>query len=211
MFGGTTGQFLGSPPTLGAVPSAGDTVFGVMSALHFGTFAGFLSRMIWFGLGLVMSYVTVTGLQLWLKRRADDLTWRRIGRLVLATVYGLPIALCGATLAFFLSLPSQSTNFWTATGFLVASAGCLSIAWWISDTDRLRRLCRVVLGGVLLSLPIVRFKISDDGWIQLSASQNIAVVVLDFTLLLAGAGLLYVTCRPTGTPSQAPRGPEAAE
>ncbi|WP_193174060.1 PepSY-associated TM helix domain-containing protein [Nisaea nitritireducens] len=211
VFDGTTGIFLGSPPTLGAVPSAGDTVFGVMSALHFGTFAGFLSRMIWFGLGLAMAYVTVTGLQLWLKRRADDPAWQRVGRLVLATVYGLPIATCGAALAFFVSLPLQGTGFWTPTGFLISSAACLAIAWWIDDAHRLRRLCRMVLGGVLFALPMVRFLISGDGWIRLLTTQNSAVIVLDFTLLLAGAGLLYVTCRAASEAPSTSRASEAAE
>lgn len=211
LFDGTTGKYLGSPPTLGAQSSAGDTVFGVMSALHFGTFAGFLSRAIWFGLGLAMAYVTVTGLHLWLSRRADDPTWRRIGRLVPATVYGLPIALCGSCFAYFLTLSSQSTDFWIPAGFLAVAAACLVLAWWIDDAERLRHLYRITLGGSLLLLPIVRFLISGDGWVGLLATQNAAVVVLDFSLLLAGAGLLYVTCRPAGAPLLMQRAREAAE
>lgn len=211
VYDGTTGLFLGVKPALGTAPSAGDTVFGVMSALHFGTFAGFLSRLIWFGLGLAMAYVTLTGLQLWLRRREEAPGWRRIGRAVPAVGYGLPIALCGATAGFFLSLGAGTTGFWTPVGFLLSAIPPLVLAWRVGDPLRLRRYVRLALGAALFGLPLLRLLLADAGWIDLLARAESAVVAMDLVLLLAGGGLLFAAGRRRGVSAFAGARPEGGK
>lgn len=208
VYDGTSGAFLGIKPDLGATASAGDAVFGVMAALHFGTFAGFLSRLIWFGLGLAMAYVTLTGLHLWLRRREDSPRWRRIGRLVPAVGYGLPIALCGSAAGFFLSLGAGTTGFWTPAGFLAAAVAPLALAWRQHDPARLRRHLRLGLGTALAGLPALRLLAGGAGWIDLLSTDNGDVLLMDLALLIAAVGLLYANGRAADPASALP---EAAE
>ena len=64
-----------------------------MYPLHFGHFAGVLSKAVWCALGWRMCFVILSGFRLWVKRRADDRQWRAFGRVVQVFGYGLPIAM----------------------------------------------------------------------------------------------------------------------
>src|SRR3546814_19432032 len=94
LYDGATAEFDRTKPSIGAKPSAGGTLAAIMSPLHFGNFAGILSKAVWFGLGFAMCYVTLTGLRLWLARRgpsARSLSW--LDRLVLGVGFGFPFLL----------------------------------------------------------------------------------------------------------------------
>ena len=97
--------------------------------LHFGTFVGLLSRVVWFALGLAMCYVTLTGLQLWLQRRAEDPLWRRLARATPVVGYGLPIAMGGAGWGSLMAIGNMAVVVFdvalllAGTGFLIAGTG----------------------------------------------------------------------------------------
>src|SRR3546814_2905246 len=93
-----------------------------MSPLHFGNFAGILSKAVWFGLGFAMCYVTLTGLRLWLARRgpsARSLSW--LDRVVMVVGFGLPFALVVAAAAFLVAMPLGRAVFWPPAAFLIRS------------------------------------------------------------------------------------------
>ncbi|MEM9360756.1 MAG: PepSY-associated TM helix domain-containing protein, partial [Pseudomonadota bacterium] len=71
-FEGATGTFLGEKAPVGTQPSVGSAALALMGPLHFGSFAGLLSKFVWVALGIAMTYVTYTGMQLWVQRRADE-------------------------------------------------------------------------------------------------------------------------------------------
>lgn len=188
VFEGASGAHLGSKPPLGTEPSVGSALFQLMIPLHFGTFAGMLSRTVWFALGLAMCYVTLTGLQLWLQRRSDEPLWRRLARAVPIFGYGLPIAIAGSGIGFFLSLPAGSTLFWTPTGFLIAAALAILVGLAVRRDRALSQLYRLMLGVSLIALPLLRMAMGGAGWEALAASDNTAIAIFDILLLLAGAG-----------------------
>ena len=188
VFEGATGAYLGPKPALGTRPSVGSAAFDLIPPLHFGTFAGMLSRVVWFALGLAACYVTLTGLQLWLRRRAADPPWRRLARAVPIVGYGLPIAIAGSGIGFFLSLPTERTLFWTPVGFLTAAAAAISIGLALQDDRARARAYRLTLGVSLAALPLLRMATGGDGWGALAAGGNLAVVAFDLCLVLAGAG-----------------------
>ncbi|MEM9684901.1 MAG: PepSY-associated TM helix domain-containing protein, partial [Pseudomonadota bacterium] len=197
VFDGTTGNYLGPKPGLGTKPSLGSALFGLIGPLHFGSFAGILSRIVWFALGLAACYVTLTGLQLWLQRRADDPLWRRLARALPVFGYGLPIAMAGSGIGFFLSLPSGQTLFWTPVGFLIVAALAIAAGLFVREDRALIRIYRLALGVSLFALPLLRMAVGGSGWESLMASGNLSVVVFDLTLLLAGAGFAYASVRPS--------------
>ncbi|WP_422367402.1 PepSY-associated TM helix domain-containing protein [Pelagibius sp.] len=209
VFEGATGVHLGSKPALGTKPSLGSAVFGLIPPLHFGTFAGLLSRTVWFALGLVGCYVTLTGLQLWLQRRAEDLLWRRLARAVPVFGYGLPIAMAGSGIGFFLSLPAASTLFWTPAGFLIGCALAVVAGLAVRDSRALARLYGLVLGTSLIALPLLRMAMGGAGWVSLLSDGNAAIVVFDLVLLLAGVGIVLgatgLRLRPVKRPQSANR------
>ena len=190
VFDGPSGTHLGPKPPLGTEPSLGSAVFGLMQPLHFGTFSGMLSRVVWFALGLTMCYVTLTGLQLWLQRRAEDPLWRRFARAVPIFGYGLPFAMAGSGIGFFLSLPAGSTLFWAPAGFLIGCALAIAAGMALRDDRTLARLYRLSLGVGLLALPLLRMAMGGAGWGSLMANGDMAVIVFDVVLLLAGTGFL---------------------
>lgn len=208
VFDGPSGAHRGTKPSLGTKPSVGSAVFGLMHPLHFGSFAGLLSRTVWFVLGLAMCYVTLTGLQLWLQRRAEEPLWRRLARAVPVVGYGLPIGVAGSGIGFFLSLPAARTLFWTPSAFLIACALALAAGLALRDERRLARLYRAVLGATLIVLPLLRMAAGGSAWEELLASANRAVIVFDLVLFLAGAGFVAAAA---GRSLWVPAAPCAAE
>lgn len=193
VFSGSDGSYLGPKPTLGTSPSAGDAAFTLVSVLHFGTFAGLMSRVIWFALGLAMCYVTLTGLQLWLRRREDSVLWRRLGRCVPVVGYGLPISLAASGIGYLLAIPGGTVLFWTPAGFLIAAGLSVALGAALRDETPLIRLYRGLLGAALIALPVLRWLTGGAGWGALMANGNDIVVLLDLTLATGGIGCLYLS------------------
>lgn len=193
-FNGVTGDYLGEKPRVGKKPSLGNDLLSLMGVLHFGWFAGLLSRIIWLSLGLATCYVTLTGLQLWVQRRESELMWQRLGRLVGTIGYGTPIAMSGAAIGFLISYANNPTlvHSWTINGFLIGTAFSFVIGLLINKKTA-REVCfQRVLGVIVMSLPVLRYITSDANWIQLMG-DNAAVVGLDLSFLLTGIFLILIS------------------
>jgi len=191
-YNGTTGSFLGEKPSLGTKPSLGNTVFELMGPLHFGNFAGWWSKAVWFALGFASAYVTWSGLMLWLRRRQARPGWRAFGRVTAWTGAGLPFAMAVSAAAFFMSLPAGATPWWTPAGFLIAAAITLLPALLLRP-ERVAPLLFGATGVVLLTLPIIRMASGGPGWIAaLNASQHV-IPALDALVVIGGVICLACT------------------
>ncbi len=208
LFDGPSGRHLGPKPGIGTKPSAGSTILGLIFPLHFGNFAGVLSRTVWFALGLVSCYVTLTGLRLWMARRDEHPVWRRLARAVAVVGYGLPIAIAGSGIGFFLSLPAEQTLFWTPAAFSIASAVAIGVGLVVHKDRTLARIYRLMLGIAFIALPLLRMGLGGFGWGHLMESGNGKVVAFDLVLLIAGAGFLVAAA---GLASRAAKEPRAAD
>ncbi len=191
LYDGTDGRFEQVKPLIGTQPSAGGALAGIMSPLHFGNFAGILSKAVWFGLGFAMCYVTLTGLRLWVVRRANEtrsLGW--LDRMVTIVGLGLPFALLCTAVAFLCTTSSGTALFWTPAGFLIASALVIIAGALIADRARFGVLLEGGMGILMLILPPLRLIMGGPGWITAIREGQPIIAAVDIALLLAGVWML---------------------
>ncbi|MEO1020808.1 MAG: PepSY-associated TM helix domain-containing protein, partial [Pseudomonadota bacterium] len=104
LYDGSTGKFISIAPFVGTTPSAGSSFASLMGPLHFGNFGGLVSKLVWGALGAALAYVTLSGLQLWVRRRAERPAWAWMNNTVILTGYGVPITMLGAAFGYFPAL-----------------------------------------------------------------------------------------------------------
>ena len=201
-YNAASGEFLGSQPRTGRVPSLGGSLASLMDPLHFGDFAGLLSKAAWFGLGAAGAYVVYSGLMLWVRRREQQPGWTRLAALNNWIGFGLPLALCAVAHANFVLLPALSDSSIRPallTVFAIASGMLLPICWQSADQGK-RMLCGL-LALTLLMLPASRAL--QNGWPM--PSGDISTVIAGDLLLLLTACLclLSLATRPADTIGEA--------
>ncbi|WP_434353393.1 PepSY-associated TM helix domain-containing protein [Psychrobacter sp. HD31] len=121
MFDGNTGEFIQELSIVGQKPTISSDTLQLMFSLHFGNFSGWLSKLLWFGLGLLLCYVVITGFKLWFERRIKQASWRRLYFSVPIISYGVPISFLSAGLGFFFCYTSainisMETSIWLGFG-----------------------------------------------------------------------------------------------
>ena len=166
VYEGPSRAFLGRQAPVGTRPSAGGLFYGLMYPLHFGHFAGILSKAIWGALGVAMCFVILSGFRLWVRRRADQATWRGFGRAVQITGYGLPIAMLASAYAFFPSRPAGDPFWWTPAGFVLGAAIAIAVGLRVPDPARLGTLYQRLLGAACLLLPVLRLATGGMDWAE---------------------------------------------
>jgi uncharacterized iron-regulated membrane protein len=192
LYNGATASFDRAKPLIGKQPSAGGTLAAIMSPLHFGNFAGILSKAIWFGLGFAMCYVTFTGLRLWLVRReegARSLGW--LDRTVTVVGLGLPFALVCAAAAFLIAMPLGSAVTWTTGGFLIASAVVIVAGILWPSAAGLAHAVQLATGIAMLALPPLRLLTGGPGWATAILAEQPVIVALDIALVAAGGAMIW--------------------
>lgn len=179
-FNGATGEFLGSQTAIGQQPSLGNDLISLMGPLHFGNFAGWSSKLLWLLMGFASAYATVTGMNLWTKRRQDNPVWRRFYRLNLASTWGLPLALTGVAILFLFSHVGyidgavEPMMFQLFTAIIVAA---LIISYLPLNVSTVR-YSLILLNVVGLScLPILRFILLDPD--TSNGTINTTSIVID--------------------------------
>ncbi|MBY8825284.1 PepSY-associated TM helix domain-containing protein [Sphingomonas colocasiae] len=193
LYDGATARFERAKPTVGTRPSAGGTLAGIMGPLHFGNFAGMLSKAIWFGLGFAMCYVTFTGMRLWVVRRkaeARSLAW--LERTVTVVGYGLPFGLVASAAAFLVAMPIGSAVYWTTAAFLIASGAAILAGALVRSNETLTRLLKGATGAVALMLPLLRLTVAGGpGWGEAVAAGQPVIAALDIAFVAAGIWMLH--------------------
>jgi uncharacterized iron-regulated membrane protein len=186
IYNGATGELIRERPIVGMQPSLGASLLGLIGPVHFGNFAGWWSRTVWFALGAASAYVAWSGLTLWRRRRDHQRGCRALGRMTVWVGGGLPFAMAAAAAAYFISLPSLSTVFWTPAAFLIAAALALVPALLMRSIERLAPLLFGATGILLMALPLLRAAAGGPGWGAALASGQSAVPALDFLVVSGG-------------------------
>lgn len=191
LYNGAAGTFDRVKPAIGATPSAGGTLTAIMGPLHFGNFAGMLSKAIWFGLGFAMCYVTLTGLRLWLARRREgirSLDW--LERSVTVIGFGLPVALLVSAVGFLIAMPLGSAVFWTPAAFIIAAALAI-LGGVVLRNAALERALQLAMGWLMIALPAIRILTGGIGWRGALEAQQPIIIAVDLALLIAGGWVVW--------------------
>ncbi|WP_179957564.1 PepSY-associated TM helix domain-containing protein [Exilibacterium tricleocarpae] len=190
-YDGVTGEFSRQKPALGLVQSAGSVAFSLVGPLHFGDFAGLLSRLVWVALGFASCYVILSGLSLWVARRGKR--WHRFLCFVYALGTGLPVAMLAAGMGYFVALGSAaSAVFWVPVSFLAASALVVMPAMIVKSPQVFQRNLLLVCGLLCFALPVLRMVTGGPGWLEAISSQNTAVILVDAMLVVSGSFALWL-------------------
>ncbi len=192
IYNGATGEFIKQQPDLGDEPSFGGDLAALMTPLHFGNFAGVLSKAVWFGLGAASAYVALSGMVLWTRRREQNRRWRPLAMATVWFAYGLPAALCTTAISFFaLSDGVHSLGSALTASFSLAmlASGVMTLFW--DNADRASSRMAILNGLLLLCLPISRYGLAGGpGWPAASAAGLHWVIAIDALLFVAA--LLYI-------------------
>lgn len=189
----TTGEFSKYKPQVGTVPSLGSTILALIFPIHFGTFAGLLSKLVWISLGVASCYVTITGLKLYAVRKEKSAR-RWLTRLNHWGFLGLPICSLAAGLGFFSALlAGASTSSWTPL-FFVGAAAVITLFCLANPKVEHIKITLLWCNALLcLTLPILRMTITDVGLFTVLANNMEAVLLIDSMLwVCAIACFIYI-------------------
>lgn len=188
-----SGENLGLKPAIGQAPSIGGDLVALMGPLHFGDFAGLASKVVWFALGFAGAYVCISGMQLWVRRRADNPRWLHLLRLTQWSAWGLPLAMVAASYTYlahqagWLSGLVEARMFQAFTVVLVVAA---IVAWAVRLPARVPVILSTALAVALLFLPLLRLVAGGPGWAYALSHDLYAVWGLDSAFIAAGGWLL---------------------
>ena len=203
-YDGPRRTFLGQRPIVGAAPSLGGTLYGWMSPLHFGDFAGVFSQVVWGALGVAMCFVILSGIRLWLRKKPATPLWLGFGRATQITGYGLPIGMLASAYAFFLARPAGDPFFWTPLGFVLGAGAAIAMGLATRDIDRLGRSFQRLLAALCLLLPVARLAMGGMTWAEALMRGQLDVLSVDLALLVAGGALWLFARRASAEAARAP-------
>ncbi len=184
-YNGTNGEFIREKPTIGTVPSLGSSVFSLIGPLHFGDFAGLLSKAVWVALGFASCYVILSGFSLWLVRRRENHKWRMYERFTVVFGHGLPVVMLIAGAAYFAAQWFHAnTNVFVPWSFSIASILCILSGFIVKDIRLIKQALLGLSAALCLSLPVLRLIAGGPFWFSAMQNRNMSVVVIDVLLVL---------------------------
>lgn len=193
VYDATNGDFVEYKPQIGTVPSAASAILSLIYPIHFGTFAGLMSKIIWISLGVAACYVTITGLQLYaFRNEKGESSWRWFSRMCIWGFYGLPLCSLSCAIGFFLSgaMGLNQSN-WTPLSFIFAATIISALCLIVKNLNQLKQL--LLAGNALfcLVLPMLRYTSSGVGWLQAIQQDMLEMMFIDLALLACATWCFY--------------------
>ncbi|MEM9369649.1 MAG: hypothetical protein AAGA26_00700, partial [Pseudomonadota bacterium] len=115
-------------------------------------------------------------------------TWQKFNRSLVISLWGLPIAMMGSAVAFFLTLPAGDPVWWTPAAFVITSLVVISMG--LGKTDPSARY-RWMLAGLCFVTPLLRMMTGGTSWSEALMTGTGEVISIDLVLILSGLWLTY--------------------
>jgi uncharacterized iron-regulated membrane protein len=166
--------------------NAGEDILASMGVLHFGWFGGGLIKIVYFALGLGLTYLAASGVNIWLARRRDKGRpapgWERAWA---ATVWGQPAGIAAAAVAGLAAASAPAA----IGAWLIVSPIFLLAAIRLPAT-RLSKLGRIATAALTLLTAGVHIALRGG----LTSADPVAWIV-NLSLIAGGAALLLPELR----------------
>lgn len=144
--------------------------------LHFGQFDGILIKVIYFILGLALTIVCVTGINIWLEKSQQS---ERVRSMWIGLVWGIPI---GLTITALLSI---IFNIAALIDFLLAIALTTATTAFINNEQKAKIATKLFLSGLLVSLAASHYFIYQNKSLMGAALWiNILLILIGVLLAL---------------------------
>lgn len=199
-FNAITGELNKQYSTFGKLDSTTGVILDAMYPLHFGNFGGLFVKVIWSILGIGTALLAVTGMMIWIERRAygaegslSQAAYHRISRFTVGSCMGLVVAsLCLFYGQLLLSVAPLQFTYWLGVVFFSSWAVVCIYAMVRPNSYRSTKELFVLCGALALGIPFLNAAITGDAIpLALLGGKTISAGV-DSVLLLCGLGCLWV-------------------
>ncbi len=162
----------------------GTQIYASTYRLHFGHYGGLPIKMVYVMLGIGMSYLCITGMNIWFRRQQQaGHIYPRLERIWAAVAWGFPLAIAISLLMDFLISDHQILVFWLSSIFILIGALLLKTPQQVSR-------CLHVTLAVALPIIVVTHVLTHGGFALSGASLLINILLLITTALLVMAFFL---------------------
>jgi uncharacterized iron-regulated membrane protein len=170
----------------------GEDILNSIGVLHFGWFGGGLIKIVYFVLGLGLTYLAASGVHIWLARRRDKGNpapgWERLWS---ATVWGQPAAIAAAGVAALVTAqPTPAIWTWMGTSMLFWLLAARLPAPVVSRSGR-------IATGILMMLTAFIHLGFRGG----AGTSDPVSWIVDLSLIIGAIAIVLPIPRPAGAPS----------
>lgn len=199
-----SGEFQQGGTTFSRVGGVSGPVLDVMFPLHFGSFGGPIVRIVWGLLGLSTALIVVTGVMIWVERRAYGAegklaphTYMRLSKLTIGSCSGMVLA----TVALFWLQRLAPDH--VVSGFFTVWLASIATAFAIKNNYQSNRLFLALSGALLMGLPVLDALVLEQHLFNSGSGTHTHLAIIEATLMGCGALLLHVArLLPSQRPTQ---------
>lgn len=213
VYDGGSGSYLrSSGDPVGKGTKWGAKLFSWVIHLHRGDFGGFVTKILWFFLGLSAAIMLVSGQLIWLERRQQQAHTPRererlnqMRDLTSGVCGGLLVALACSTVAQqIVAYTEYSNGSWVALSFLCGWLSSAYLSLRIKNARQSTKFHALLSSFFFLSAVLSRSVFSTDSLLLAIQEQRWLIAGVDIALLGIAVFLLYVGIKlPSGLPEGA--------
>lgn len=198
-FNAVTGELNKQYSTFGKLDSTTGVVLDAMYPLHFGNFGGLFVKIIWSILGIGTALLCVTGMMIWIERRAygsegslSQTAHHRISRLTIGSCMGLVIA---SVLLFYgqllLSVKVAEFSYWLGVIFFSSWIATLIYAMLRNNSYKTIKELFAFCGALAIGVPLLNWAVTGDAFPLAFFNGKTVSAGVDATLLICGLFCLW--------------------
>lgn len=173
----------------------------VLSSLHFGDFAGFDLRVLYFILGMAVAAMIIAGNMLWVNKRRNnrnvsDQVTTFVSNLTLGSCCGMIFATAaGLLLERALPLSLAARGDWVIAGFMAITVATAACAFWLNDKKHYIANTLYATAVILILTVIASWTMFANTLLSLWAQGIHSVIGVDIGLLLSAALCGFIAWR----------------